>query len=217
MPVQDLGRRLEGPYLAFPIIMTKSSWLASKRAREERALAAERRMETLKGRSFFPSWVLSGSYIKSILAAFASSSASASSSRLKNEPTSDPEIESDAEALETDQDRRRTMLESVGGQELDEMKAARYDFSEDFRLPGDIAGDLCSDDTNATLLTDEKAGSSTRPGKHRRLGDEEVSVAKKSRTSEAPSSDKTEHQPDDWNCLVCTLYVVKVKFIAKLF
>ncbi|KAJ8593352.1 WLM-domain-containing protein [Rhizopogon salebrosus TDB-379] len=158
----------------------------SKRAREERALAAERRMETLK-------------------TAFTSSSASASSSRLKNEPTSDPEIESDAEALETDQDRRRTMLESVGGQELDEMKAARYDFSEDFRLPGDIAGGSCSDDTNAILLTDEKAGSSTRPGKHRRLGDEEVSVAKKSRTSEAPSSDKTEHQPDDWNCLVCTL------------
>ncbi|KAG0705701.1 WLM-domain-containing protein [Suillus ampliporus] len=161
----------------------------SKRAREERALAAERRMQTLK-------------------AAFASS-ASASSSRLKSEPTTDSEIESDDESLETDQDRRRTMLESVGGQELDEMKAAKYDFSEDFRLPGGTAGDSCSireiESPGAALLSEAQAGPSTRPGKHRRVEDEDESVTKKLRTSGAPRLDRTDDQPGGWNCLVCTL------------
>ncbi|KAG2128145.1 WLM domain-containing protein [Suillus cothurnatus] len=153
----------------------------SKRAREERALAAERRMEMLK--------------------------ASTSSSRLKSEPTTDSESESDAE--ETDQDRRRTMLESIRGQELDEMKAAKYDFSDDFKLPGETGGDSCSihiiERPEAAALTDAQPGSSIRPGKHRRVEDEEVSVSKKSRKSGAPRLGKTEDQPDGWNCLVCTL------------
>lgn len=155
----------------------------SKRAREERALAAERRMEALK--------------------------TSASSSRLKSEPTTNSESESDAEPVETDQDRRRTMLESVGGQELDEMKATRYDFSDDFRLPRETGGDSCSihkiERPEAAVSTDAQPGSSTRTGKHRRVEDEEVSVTKKLRISGAPRSGKTEDQPDDWNCLVCTL------------
>ncbi|KAG1844051.1 WLM-domain-containing protein [Suillus subalutaceus] len=152
----------------------------SKRAREERALAAERRMETLK--------------------------ASASSSR---QPTTDSESEPDAEPLETDQDRRRTMLESLGGQELDEMKAARYDFSDDFRLPGETGGNSCSihkiERPEAAVSTDAQPDSSTRPGKHRRVEDEEVSVTKKLRISGAPRPGKTEDQSDSWNCLVCTL------------
>ncbi|KAG1750749.1 WLM domain-containing protein [Suillus lakei] len=155
----------------------------SKRAREERALAAERRMQTLK--------------------------TSASSSHLKSEPTTDSESESDAEPLETDHDRRRTMLESIGGQELDEMKAEKYDFSDDFKLPGETAGDSCSihkiERPGAAASTDAQPGSSTRPSKHRRVEDEEVSVTKKLRTSGAPRPDKTEDQPDGWNCLVCTL------------
>ncbi|KAG1821763.1 WLM domain-containing protein [Suillus subaureus] len=157
----------------------------SKRAREERALAAERRMETLK--------------------------ASASTSRLKTEPTTDSESESDADAesLETDQDRRRTMLESVGGQELDDMKATRYDFSDDFRLPGETGGNTCSihkiERPGAAVSIDAQPGSSTRPGKHRRVEDDEVSVTKKLRISGAPRPGKTEDQPDGWNCLVCTL------------
>ncbi|KAG2147593.1 WLM-domain-containing protein [Suillus clintonianus] len=161
----------------------------SKRAREERALAAERRMQTLK-------------------TAFASS-ASASSSRLKSEPITDSESESDAEQPETDQDRRRIMLESVGGQELDEMKATKYDFSTDFRLPGETGGDSRTIHTikrpGAAVLIDAQPGPSTRPGKHRRVEDEEVSVIKKSRTSGASRPGKTEDQPNGWNCLVCTL------------
>ncbi|KAG2347719.1 WLM-domain-containing protein [Suillus weaverae] len=160
----------------------------SKRAREERALAAERRMETLKG------WF-------------------SSSSRLKSEPITDsePESGSDVEPLETDQDRRRTMLESVGGQELDEMKAEKFDFSDDFRLPGETGGGSCSihkiERPGAVVSTDARPGSSTRPGKHRRVEDEEVSVTKKLRNSGAPRPGKTEDRPDGWNCLVCTLYV----------
>lgn len=150
----------------------------SKRAREERATAAERRMETLK----------------------------ASSSR---QPTTDSESESDTESLETDQDRRRTMLESVGGQELEEMKAARCDFSDDFKLPGETGGDSCSihniEHFEAGVSTNAQPSSLTRPGKHCRVEDKEVSVAKKLRISGAPRPGKTEDQPDSWNCLVCTL------------
>lgn len=160
----------------------------SKRAREERALAAERRMETHK---------------------IASSSASASSSRLKSEITAGSESEYEAEPLETDQDRRRTMLESVGGQELDEMKATRYDFSDDFRLPGETGFDSCNihkiERPDAAVSPNAQPGSSTQPGKHRRVVDEEISVAKKSRISGASRPDSTEDQPDGWNCLVCTL------------
>lgn len=165
----------------------------SKRAREERALAAERRMETLK------------------VAFVSSESASASSSRMKSEPITDsePESGSDVEPLETDQDRRRTMLESVGGQELDEMKAEKFDFSDDFRLPGETGGGSCSihkiERPGAVVSTDARPGSSTRPGKHRRVEDEEVSVTKKLRNSGAPRPGKTEDRPDGWNCLVCTL------------
>lgn len=152
----------------------------SKRAREERALAAERRMETLK--------------------------ALASSSR---QHTTDSESESDVESLETDQDRRRTMLESVGGQELDEMKATRYDFSDDFRLPGETAGGSCNihkiERFEAAVSTDAQPSSSTRFGKHRRVEDEEVPVSKKLRISGASRPGKTGDQPDSWNCLVCTL------------
>lgn len=97
------------------------------------------------------------------------------------------------------------MLESIGGKELDEMKAARYDFSEDFRLLEEVGGG--SYDAKAALLTEAPTGSSSRPGKHRRVEDEEVSVAKKSRTSDTPSSEKIQHKQDGWNCLVCTLYV----------
>ncbi|KAG1747179.1 WLM domain-containing protein [Suillus paluster] len=64
-----------------------------KRAREERTLAAERRMQTLKGLAL----------------------SSPSSLRLKSELTTDSESEPDHASLEIDQDRRRTMLESVGG------------------------------------------------------------------------------------------------------
>jgi len=187
----------------FCLAKQKAHGWFSKRAREERALAAERRMNTLKGLSFFP---LTSPFYPSALAAFASSS-SASSSRLKNEfePAPDSETESDAEALETDQDRRRTMLESVGGQELDEMKAEKYDFSDDFRLPGGTDGDSCNGD-EAALLTETQASSA--PGKRQRVKDDEISVPKKSRMFHTPSSDKTKHQQDGWNCLVCTLYVV---------
>jgi len=101
------------------------------------------------------------------------------------------------------------MLESVDGQELDEMKATKYDFSEDFRLPGEAGGIHKNESPEAALSesTEAQAGSSTRPGKHRRVEDEEVSITKKLRTSDPPLSHKTQDQLDSWNCIVCTLYV----------
>ncbi|EMD34058.1 hypothetical protein CERSUDRAFT_97984 [Gelatoporia subvermispora B] len=91
---------------------------SSKRAREERALAAERRLLVLQGRA-------------------------GPSSKLVSPPqNTGPEAEDasgssdeDAGPRETDQDRRRTMLEAMGQADLEELKAARTDYSDDFMIP----------------------------------------------------------------------------------
>ncbi|RPD60107.1 WLM-domain-containing protein [Lentinus tigrinus ALCF2SS1-6] len=80
----------------------------SKRAREERALAAERRLLALQGKD--------------------------KGTAPRDE--SDDDEDSDYEcAPETDQDRRRTMLDSADKSELDGMKAWQRDYSSDFIFP----------------------------------------------------------------------------------
>ncbi|KAI0367791.1 WLM-domain-containing protein [Pilatotrama ljubarskyi] len=86
---------------------------ASKRAREERALAAERRLLALQGRGV--------------------TDAPASPSR--NAEESDSGEEGYEHAPETDQDRRRAMLESTDQTELDGLKTSKKDFFADFILP----------------------------------------------------------------------------------
>ncbi|OJT07459.1 hypothetical protein TRAPUB_1702 [Trametes pubescens] len=82
---------------------------ASKRAREERALAAERRLLALQGKG--------ASDVK------------------KEEEESDEGDEDYDDPRETDQDRRRVMLESTNGAGLDSLKASQRDFFADFILP----------------------------------------------------------------------------------
>ncbi|KAH9849702.1 WLM domain-containing protein [Lenzites betulinus] len=83
----------------------------SKRAREERALAAERRLLALQGKG-----------------------TSNTPSQEDRSDTESTEEEYDA-PHETDQDRRRTMLEASDEKELDGMKTAKRDFLSDFILP----------------------------------------------------------------------------------
>ncbi|KAI0635959.1 WLM-domain-containing protein [Trametes polyzona] len=80
---------------------------ASKRAREERAAAAERRLLALQGQG--------------------------TSSPAKSEDESDEDDY--VGAGETDQDRRRAMLESTDQTELDNLKASKQDVFADFILP----------------------------------------------------------------------------------
>ncbi|KAA1467508.1 WLM-domain-containing protein [Dentipellis sp. KUC8613] len=82
----------------------------SKRAREERALATERRLRALQGKAASP--------------------------EPKVEDTSDDESDGDEEVKETDLDRRKTMLDSVGQSDFDGLKSGTLaDFWGNFILP----------------------------------------------------------------------------------
>ncbi|KIP08196.1 hypothetical protein PHLGIDRAFT_23623 [Phlebiopsis gigantea 11061_1 CR5-6] len=81
----------------------------SKRAREERAMAAERRLLALQQ---------------------ASGPSNATSVNGEDESDSD-----DGRPTETDQDRRRTMLDSMSESEAGTLKAFATDFADDFILP----------------------------------------------------------------------------------
>ncbi|TFY67752.1 hypothetical protein EVG20_g3832 [Dentipellis fragilis] len=82
----------------------------SKRAREERALATERRLRALQGKAPSP--------------------------EPKVEDASDDESDGDEEVKETDLDRRKTMLDSVGQSDFDGLKSGTLaDFWGDFILP----------------------------------------------------------------------------------
>ncbi|EGN99171.1 hypothetical protein SERLA73DRAFT_73725 [Serpula lacrymans var. lacrymans S7.3] len=85
---------------------------ASKRAREERAHAAEKRIRQLCG----------------------SGSGSLPSKDEEQTIDLDTDTEDDGSA-ETDQDRRRIMAETMGGQDLDNMKSQNHNFYADFKLP----------------------------------------------------------------------------------
>ncbi|KAI0707333.1 WLM domain-containing protein [Earliella scabrosa] len=79
----------------------------SKRAREERAMAAERRLLALQGSSSTPA---------------------------TKEESDDADLDYE-DALETDQDRRAAMLDSADKSELDGLKAWQRDYSSDFIFP----------------------------------------------------------------------------------
>ncbi|TFK92648.1 WLM-domain-containing protein [Polyporus arcularius HHB13444] len=83
----------------------------SKRAREERALAAERRLLALQGKA-------------------------GNASTVSKDESADDEQDSDYEDVpETDQDRRHAVLDSADKTELDGLKAWQRDYSSDFILP----------------------------------------------------------------------------------
>ncbi|EJF64929.1 WLM-domain-containing protein [Dichomitus squalens LYAD-421 SS1] len=90
----------------------------SKRAREERALAAERRLLALQGHSDT-----------------SHAAKEASGDEDENEEDSDYEA-----APETDQERRRAMLESTEKSDLEDLKTWQRDYSSDFIFPPVASG-----------------------------------------------------------------------------
>ncbi|CCM00098.1 uncharacterized protein FIBRA_02125 [Fibroporia radiculosa] len=88
----------------------------SKRAREERAVAAERRLKALQ------------------------SQANTSTPATHNQPQDDSENESDVEILhETDNDRRRAMLDAMEQADIDSLKISGTEFSSEFVFPSTSA------------------------------------------------------------------------------
>ncbi|KAH9838256.1 WLM domain-containing protein [Rhodofomes roseus] len=117
----------------------------SKRAREERALAAERRLLALQG------------------------GAGPSTQSPKDEPEEDED--SDVEIVEeTDQERRRAMLDASTQNDLDDMKSSRTDFSSDFIFPpmssDDDEGPSC--DIQVLPRPSATAASGTEPSTSRK-------------------------------------------------
>lgn len=122
----------------------------SKRAREERALAAERRLKALQG-------------------------AAGPSTQPREDETDEDEEDSDVEIVEeTDQERRRAMLDATAQNDMDNLKSSQTDFSSDFIFPSTSSttdeGPSCDvqilsrPSATATSGTDE---STSRKGKQR--------------------------------------------------
>ncbi|KAI0775183.1 WLM domain-containing protein [Trametes elegans] len=106
---------------------------ASKKARDARALAAERRLLALQG----------------------------SSAAAKKEESDDGDDAYEPSA-ETDQDRRRAMLDSTEKGELEDMKITKKDFFADFILPPANAAS-----GSAPASSSRHAGTSSRPAQNR--------------------------------------------------
>ncbi|KIJ70022.1 hypothetical protein HYDPIDRAFT_79182 [Hydnomerulius pinastri MD-312] len=175
----------------------------SKRAREERALAAERRVQALQG----------------------GTSASGSATPSRSAENSDEE--DDEEDAETDTDRRRTLLETIDQKDLHLLGVSKYDPDDDeFMFPGASAnqesGDL--DDVQivngpGTAFTDGTRGvSSSVPSRRKRSPSEAPATQSTKRPkvsqSELPltgqgrfsASTPGKKEPETtWDCLVCTL------------
>lgn len=122
----------------------------SKRAREERALAAERRIQALQ------------------------SSQTASSTAVQESRNNDSGTEtdeSDGDIIETDQDRRKAMLDASQDADLDNLK---YEFPDDFDF--NLPSPWSSQDASSTSSTFTSAGPSHSKGKGKApLEDEDFS------------------------------------------
>lgn len=151
----------------------------SKRAREERALAAEKRISSLQVKR-------------------------------------DINLDEDHVLVETDEDRRRTLLESADRQELNSLKAVNYDFSNDFLLPHDTLENrhVCQTNTIGPSTSMEDRGrpslSSAHVNKKKRLLNDVSSPSSHKKQRTLITGD-WEFLPiavgleDSWSCLACTL------------
>lgn len=148
----------------------------SKRAREERALAAEKRISSLEVKK----------------------------------------VDEDDVPVETDKDRRQTLLESLDRRELNSLKAVNCDFSSDFLRPHDTSENqhVCQTDTIGPGTSTEDGGrpslSSAHGDKKKRLSND-VSSPLSRKKQRTPVAGDWENLPtaveleDPWSCLACTL------------
>ena len=152
--------------------------LCSKRAREERALAAEQR-----------------------------SQAKASTSNLPIPPVigDDPESEDEEQDSETDYDRRRTLLEVIEEKDLDALRVTLLDPTHDFLLPSVGSSGECGDTCG---VEDSASGGfgrikTTRPSKKRKVSQSKLVFTPHS-TSAVTEATKAKRE-DAWYCIICTL------------
>lgn len=172
--------------------------LCSKRAREERALAAEQRIQTLEGK--------------------------ASSSNLPTPPVTRDDMESEDEERdsETDHDRRRTLLEVIEEKDLDALRATMFDPTQEFILPstGSSGGrrDACSveDPRDATSTIGGVSGPAFGGLSRIKTSPPAIQPRKKQKTSQlklmftshttaAVAEAMNVGRGEPWDCIVCTL------------
>lgn len=164
--------------------------LYSKRAREERALAAEQRVQALQGKDIPTSDLTPPIF-----------------------GDEDSELED-----ETDYDRRRTLLEVIEEKELDALRATALS-SQDSLLsnvgPSGELGDACGAEdscgsTSASVFdqikTSPSTEASTRPRKKRKLSQSNLTFTSHSIPAVGTDSEATKaNRGDAWDCEVCTL------------
>lgn len=128
----------------------------------------------------------------------------------------DSDPEDDDRDSETDYDRRRTLLEVIEEKDLDALKAATLDLSQDFLMPsvGPSGGckrgrgdeDLRSSPSTSAVGRIKMSQSdecSTQPSKKSRTSQSKLAFASNS-SSVLPDITK-EKREDPWDCMVCTL------------
>ncbi|KAI9574627.1 WLM-domain-containing protein [Boletus coccyginus] len=155
----------------------------SKRAREERALAAEQRVQ-----------------------------ASTSNLPIPPVVGIDPELGDEERDSETDYDRCRTLLEVIEEKDLDALRVTVLDLTQDF-LPsvgssgewGDICGidDSASGHGSSRIETSSSAETSSRPRKKRKVSQSKLVFMPHS-TPAVTEATKAKRE-GAWNCTVCTL------------
>ncbi|KAI6003952.1 WLM-domain-containing protein [Pisolithus albus] len=143
----------------------------SKRAREERALAAEKRISSLEGKCPFTEkyGFLRSTYTSALLHTV-------------------KKVDEDDVPVETDKDRRQTLLESLDRRELNSLKAVNCDFSNGGRPSLSSA----HGDKKKRLLNDVSSPLSRKKQRTPVAGDWE----------NLPTAVELE---DPWSCLACTL------------
>lgn len=186
------GRLVWNLFEVFSILMV----LCSKRAREERALAAEQRIQALQGKA-------------------------SSSNLVPPVVGDDSESEDEKSDTETDYDRRRTLLEVIEEKDLDALRATMFDPAQDFLLPS--VGSSCGVEDPRDSITSSTFGAVSGPasGGFSRIktspSDEDcIRPRKKRKTSQSkliftsqttPAVTETTkaEREDPWDCIICTL------------
>lgn len=167
--------------------------LYSKRAREERALAAEQRTRAHQGKV-----------------------ASSSNLLMPRVVGDDPESDDEKRDSETDCDRRRTLLEVIEEKELDALRATTLDSAQHFLLPGvgssGQCGTACGVDWEdardavsggfGRINTSPSAENSMRPRKKQKTSQSKLIFTPRGTSAVTETKAKCE---DAWDCMVCTL------------
>jgi len=181
-----LNEDLEGEGKSHGVGFRKKA--GSKRAREERALAAERRVQALQGE--------------------ATSSTLATPPVIEDSSSSEDEIRDP----ETDYDRRRTLLEVIKESDLDALRAtaldqAAYGFlwpsgsSSRERRDSDLRGSTSGPSNNRAKISSGDANPGIQSRKKRKMSQSKLVF-----TSPTPVTETTRVKRENpWDCMVCTL------------